>query len=259
MSTTHLPQRIRDARLAAGLTQQIVAARAGLSHLTVSRWEVGTKLPSLGALQKVAIVLNMALADLLDPAEQIAACREPSAPDAAAPPLSALGAHIRAARLAANLTPAHLAPLVSAPSGRTIERWEAGESDPSLVVVQRLANVLGLRLRDLLLGPDINGYPCQPPNLVAGRGAKHPTLTTLQRTLAARLRSARLTAGLTQMDLARVLDLPHARVMLWEARGTPTVEELGPAARALATSIDYLMGLGPDLRKTALHRSHAGA
>lgn len=233
LPTASLPQRIRAARMARGLSQTALAERAELSNLTLSRWEIGTKAPSLASLNRVARVLDVAAADLLDPARE-------QAPAGATP---SLGANIRAARMAAAMTPAQLAPLVGAPSGRSIEKWEDGTSEPMLPMIERVASVLGLRLRDLLLGPGPDGYP--PPKLGGASGARQRPPTTMQRTLAARLRAARLARHITAAELAAALGQPLAHVRLWETRGTATVQEVTKAARVLKVSADYLLGLQP--------------
>lgn len=53
--------RLRLLRLAAGLTQEQLAAAAGLSTAAVCQWEQGRREPSLAALQALARALGASL------------------------------------------------------------------------------------------------------------------------------------------------------------------------------------------------------
>ena len=52
------PNRIRDYRLDARLSQSALAARIGASRSSISRWELGQALPSVGDLFKLARALS---------------------------------------------------------------------------------------------------------------------------------------------------------------------------------------------------------
>ena len=58
-------QRLRSARLAAGLTHDKVAEVLGCAQATVSRWESGDRTPVLADLPAIARAVNANLADLL--------------------------------------------------------------------------------------------------------------------------------------------------------------------------------------------------
>ncbi|MBT2401141.1 helix-turn-helix transcriptional regulator [Streptomyces sp. ISL-100] len=58
-------RRIREARLAADLSQVALAELVGVDHKTVHRIEYGTRDPSLGLLLQLARALRVPLADLV--------------------------------------------------------------------------------------------------------------------------------------------------------------------------------------------------
>lgn len=47
-------KRIRDARKAAGLTQEELAERMGTSSVAVAQWETGRRNPKMGTVSKLA-------------------------------------------------------------------------------------------------------------------------------------------------------------------------------------------------------------
>jgi transcriptional regulator with XRE-family HTH domain len=57
--------RLRELRHAAGLTQEILAERAGLPHTHVSAMERGVKLPNLLTLLRLAVALDCKVAKLV--------------------------------------------------------------------------------------------------------------------------------------------------------------------------------------------------
>lgn len=63
---TAMGRRIRRARLRAGISQQEVADAIGVGVTSVSRWEVGTRVPSAVRLAKLARVLGVSVDFLLD-------------------------------------------------------------------------------------------------------------------------------------------------------------------------------------------------
>lgn len=52
---------IRDARLAAGITQQALAERAGTSQATISAYESGAKQPSVATLTRIMAAVGWGL------------------------------------------------------------------------------------------------------------------------------------------------------------------------------------------------------
>jgi transcriptional regulator with XRE-family HTH domain len=61
--------RVRELRRARGLTQQVLADRAGLYHTTISELERGVTIPSIATLDKIAKVLKVDVSALLTPAK----------------------------------------------------------------------------------------------------------------------------------------------------------------------------------------------
>jgi transcriptional regulator with XRE-family HTH domain len=58
-------QRLREARLVAGLSQSELEERSGIPKARLSRYENGHVLPSLGTLQKLSAALGVSEATLL--------------------------------------------------------------------------------------------------------------------------------------------------------------------------------------------------
>ncbi|MBH5336117.1 helix-turn-helix transcriptional regulator [Streptomyces pactum] len=56
---------IREARKQAGLTQELLARRTGMSRGSITNIEAGTQTPPLYRLARIAAVLNVQPADLL--------------------------------------------------------------------------------------------------------------------------------------------------------------------------------------------------
>jgi transcriptional regulator with XRE-family HTH domain len=59
-------RRLRDARKGSGLSRERAAVAAGLSASTVFRYEEGTAQPRVDIAARLADVLGVTLADLLD-------------------------------------------------------------------------------------------------------------------------------------------------------------------------------------------------
>lgn len=58
-------ERLRAARLEAGLTQLQLGERIGRDHRTIHRWEYAHRIPNLEDLLVLADALNVPLADLV--------------------------------------------------------------------------------------------------------------------------------------------------------------------------------------------------
>ena len=65
-----LGKRIRQARKIAGLTQEELADRLGVSRAAVARWELGEIEPKLGNIMALAVELNTSTDALLGLAEK---------------------------------------------------------------------------------------------------------------------------------------------------------------------------------------------
>ena len=57
--------RIREARKRAGLTQEQLAAKAGITQSHLSRLELGKYVPTLATLERLARALRIPLSELL--------------------------------------------------------------------------------------------------------------------------------------------------------------------------------------------------
>ena len=120
------PAALRDARIAAGLTQHQLARAVGVAGgERVSRWELGTSAPRLHLVRRLATVLDVSAEQLLT---------SPSGP---------LG--LRELRVAAGVSAQELAgrAQVSVP---TVVRWESGRFVrlPPREVLELLAAGLGV-------------------------------------------------------------------------------------------------------------------
>jgi len=59
--------KIKELRLAAGLTQLALAEKTGIPYRTIQSWEEGARKPSdLRKLHKVAVALGVRIEDLID-------------------------------------------------------------------------------------------------------------------------------------------------------------------------------------------------
>lgn len=62
----HFGQRIRELRLATGMTQEAFADHCGFARTYMSRIETGGANPSLDAIKTLADALNVSLSSLFD-------------------------------------------------------------------------------------------------------------------------------------------------------------------------------------------------
>ncbi len=61
-----LSERLKETRLARGMTQEFVAEALGVSRQAVSKWETGAAAPSTGNLLALAKLYGVSAADLLE-------------------------------------------------------------------------------------------------------------------------------------------------------------------------------------------------
>lgn len=67
---THLGGRLRRLRLERGLSQEQLAAQAGIVQSAISAFESGEKEPRISTLQRLASCLGVSTAMLLEPLEE---------------------------------------------------------------------------------------------------------------------------------------------------------------------------------------------
>lgn len=58
--------KIKDLRIAAGLTQQQLAEKSKISRENISRYESGMRIPSIRSLKAIASALGASVKDLVD-------------------------------------------------------------------------------------------------------------------------------------------------------------------------------------------------
>ena len=58
-------EKLKAARLAAGLTQAQLAERLGIQQTSIARYESGTREPLASTLKQLALALNCAMEDLI--------------------------------------------------------------------------------------------------------------------------------------------------------------------------------------------------
>lgn len=56
--------KIKDLRIALGMTQSELAVKMGVSQATVGMWETGDRMPRASKLLKLAEILNCSVSDL---------------------------------------------------------------------------------------------------------------------------------------------------------------------------------------------------
>lgn len=78
-----LGRNVRRHRLAAGLSQEELAFRAGMDRTYLSDIERGRRNPTLLTMQDLAVPLNIQVSDLLEGSEAIEPPKAPSRPRAA--------------------------------------------------------------------------------------------------------------------------------------------------------------------------------
>lgn len=60
-------ERLKAAREAAGLTQEELGQRVGVTGVTIMRYEKNQRQPRLEQLRRIALALNMAVSELVEP------------------------------------------------------------------------------------------------------------------------------------------------------------------------------------------------
>jgi len=142
---------IRDARTAAGLDVDELAAQVGVSPDLLAAWEYGQSLPSLAQVELLSYALEVPVnhfwgSDLLQQARQ----RRPVDPHEYTLLRDRLiGAQLRAAREAAGLTPEQLAEQAGVAPGN-IAAYEWGQRPIPLPVLVTLAAACGVGLAHFL-------------------------------------------------------------------------------------------------------------
>ena len=146
---TVVRSRLSLARREAGLTQEESAERAGLTRVTIARYETGHRAPSELALNMLATLYNK-------PVEWFFGEEEEPEDDN-----TKLGERLREARRAKRMTLDMIANALDS-SSPTISRYEEGQQRPSEPILRALANLYD-RSVEWLLGEDDSGFPPLTP------------------------------------------------------------------------------------------------
>lgn len=226
-------RRLHAARTRSGRSAAKIAATSGVTVLTIIRWEHGKWLPHFALLCRVADVLGVSAADLLDPLPRGVAA--PGTP-------VVLGRNIQAARVASRLSHDQLARRLKLGSSSILRRIERDEHDLRLTTLQRLSEILNYSMRTLLIGQIV--APAVTASFPQDSGkTRELGLRRAQSKLADRLRLARINAGHTTDSLARLMKIHYTAVIRWESTGDIDIDWLTRFARALNISADLLLGL----------------
>jgi transcriptional regulator with XRE-family HTH domain len=70
--------RLRELRVAAGLTQRALAARSGTSCAAISNFEAGNNAPTLGTLVRLADALECNVSELVDVLDRMSRVAKPA-------------------------------------------------------------------------------------------------------------------------------------------------------------------------------------
>lgn len=139
---------------------------------------------------------------------------------------SVLGERLRAERTTRGLT-IQAAANAAAINHVALSRYEHGQREPSLAVLGRLADYYGVTVDWLIGRTDLR--PCT---------ASRPT------TFGTRLQVLRLSAQMTQGELATELGLSPSTIGMYEQdRREPTVDSLRKLAARFGCSTDHLLGV----------------
>ena len=120
-------EKIQEARSKAGLTQQQLADKLGVSQQYIGIYESGKRQPKIQTLQKIADALGVPVTEFLD--EELTSMTT--------------GERIRKARLRADMTQEQLAALLGVDRA-TISKYESGIIDPPTSQMNRIADLLSM-------------------------------------------------------------------------------------------------------------------
>jgi transcriptional regulator with XRE-family HTH domain len=155
MSTsTLLSNKLLELRKKAKLTQTQLGERVGVSGGAISQFEKALNRPTSETLKKLSDVLEFDLLPLFANKDSVPSHSVDNLPESSA---SLLGRKIEHARKRKRISQGHLADLVGV-SRASIALYEAGKGNPSLKVLEKLADELGLSFSNLAVLGDERGY-----------------------------------------------------------------------------------------------------
>jgi transcriptional regulator with XRE-family HTH domain len=153
-------QRLVALRVDRGLGQRELARRLCRDHSVVSRWEAGTREPTLLDLWHVTRVLESSLDDFLDGVRLPARSRRLSSRAYSPSERAAIGRRLRSLRLRARLRAGEVADALGC-SAHRLAAIEAG-ADPSLADVVGLCRILGIRPSHIVVASDLDRLADSP-------------------------------------------------------------------------------------------------
>jgi transcriptional regulator with XRE-family HTH domain len=148
---TTLSAKLLELRKEAKMTQAQLGEKVGVSGGAISHFEKALNKPTAETLKKLSDALAFDLAALVD--NDTSALNQEVSPTSA----SLLGRRIEQARTRKRISQSKLADLVGV-SRASIALYEAGKGNPSLKVLERLADELGLSFGTLAVLGDERGY-----------------------------------------------------------------------------------------------------
>lgn len=203
------PERLRQLRTEADLTQQQLADIVGTTQQNIAFWETGRQRPKQPSLIKLANYFNVSIDYLLVGKAQ------------AEEKLSVFPERLKQLRVEAKLTQQQMAEAFNIKQP-TYAQWETGRTKPKGETLERFADFFNVST-DYLLGKT------QPKKELS--------------VFPERLRQLRAESNLTQRELARSLDISQQSINSWEnGERKPKIEAITNIAEYFNVSPKYLIG-----------------
>lgn len=156
-----LPNRIREHRLAAGLTLEQLAGKIGTTNQQVQRLETGARKLSEEWMVGLAEALGVPVQDLLSTSK--------GGGDRKAADETTIGGRLRSAREAAGISQADIARKLGI-SRAAISQWEANDTNPDIGRFGAIADAYGVAVDWLVTGLASRALPAaEPPPWIALR------------------------------------------------------------------------------------------
>ena len=145
-STMSFSEKLHDLRIKAGLTQEDLAKKIGISKQNISRYENSERVPNLKTARKLADALGVSLSEL---SEEGISSEFPCVKRDDQVILS-VGKNIADTRKALGMTQDELAARTGYSSKAAVSKIETGVNDLTLTSLHNIAQALGVRMTDLL-------------------------------------------------------------------------------------------------------------
>ena len=209
-------ENIRNARKAAGLTQEQLAEKCGTADSAIRKYESGRLCPRWNTARKIAEALGIEPAEVYDVGE-----RTQEFDDEAGEEDKAVGMRIRVERVRCGLSQEELAEKVGV-TRVSIGNYERGDRNISLTVAKKIAEALNLDVMELCGGEEKR--------------------TEKTRTIRENLRIERERLGLNKAEAARMLGVPYSTYDGYEkGYRTPDIDVLHKISDVFGISIHKLI------------------